>query len=80
METEEAGAGGEGLGPHAKSGTIMELARVYEKAYTEGLSKHEDSINKRISKLDVIIATKTGQQIKEQKKKELQEMMNYKKL
>jgi hypothetical protein len=36
--------------------------KVYEKAYTEGLSKQEESINKRIKELDEIIATKTGQQ------------------
>jgi len=35
--------------------------KVYEKAYTEGLSKQEESINKRIKELDEIIATKTGQ-------------------
>ena len=35
--------------------------KVYEKAYTEGLSKQEESINKRIKELDDIIATKTGQ-------------------
>jgi poly-D-alanine transfer protein DltD len=29
---------------------------------TEGLSKQEESINKRIKELDEIIATKTGQQ------------------
>ena len=33
-----------------------------KKAYTEGLSKQEESINKRIKELDDIIATKTGQQ------------------
>ena len=37
--------------------------KVYEKAYIEGLSKQEKSINKRISELDNIIATKTGQQL-----------------
>ena len=36
--------------------------KVYEKAYTEGLSKQEESINKRIKELDEIIATKTGPQ------------------
>ena len=36
--------------------------KVYTKAYTEGLSKQEESINKRIKELDEIIATKTGQQ------------------
>ena len=35
--------------------------KVYTKAYTEGLSKQEESINKRIKELDEIIATKTGQ-------------------
>ena len=35
--------------------------KVYERAYTEGLSKQEESINKRIKELDEIIATKTGQ-------------------
>ena len=35
--------------------------KVYEKAYTEGLSKQEESINKRIKELDEIIATKSGQ-------------------
>jgi len=35
--------------------------KVYTKAYTEGLSKQEESINKRIKELDDIIATKTGQ-------------------
>ena len=35
--------------------------KVYEKAYIEGLSKQEESINKRIKELDEIIATKTGQ-------------------
>jgi hypothetical protein len=36
--------------------------KVYTKAYTEGLSKQEESINKRIKELDEIIATKTGPQ------------------
>ena len=36
--------------------------KVYEKAYKEGLSKQEDTINKRIKELDDIIATKTGAQ------------------
>ena len=36
--------------------------KVYEKAYTEGISKQEESINKRINELDNIIATKTGKQ------------------
>ena len=35
--------------------------KVYTKAYTEGLSKQEESINKRIKELDEIIATKSGQ-------------------
>jgi hypothetical protein len=35
--------------------------KVYTTAYTEGLSKQEESINKRIKELDEIIATKTGQ-------------------
>ena len=35
--------------------------KVYEKAYIEGLSKQEESINKRIKELDDFIATKTGQ-------------------
>jgi hypothetical protein len=35
---------------------------VYEKAYTEGLSKQDESINKRISELDNIIAITTGPQ------------------
>ena len=35
--------------------------KVYERAYTEGLSKQEESTNKRIKELDEIIATKTGQ-------------------
>ena len=34
--------------------------KVYENAYKEGLSKQEDTINKRIKELDDIIATKTG--------------------
>ena len=37
--------------------------KVYEKAYIEGLSKQEESINKRISVLDNIIATNTGEQL-----------------
>ena len=45
--------------------TLKELRypqnKVYEKAYKEGLSKQQESINKRISELDDIIATKTGQ-------------------
>ena len=35
--------------------------KVYEKAYIEGLSKQEESINKRITELDDIISTTTGQ-------------------
>ncbi len=34
--------------------------KVYEKAYKGGLSKQEDTINKRIKESDDIISTTTG--------------------
>ncbi len=54
--------------------------KVYEKAYTEGLSRQEDTINKRKSELDNIIATTTGQQQVRAETEKLQEIKNYKKL
>jgi hypothetical protein len=54
--------------------------KVYEKAYTEGLSKQENLMNQRISELNDIIATKTGKQLERAEKEKIQEIMNYKKL
>ena len=36
--------------------------KIYRTAYVEGLAKHEETINKRIQELDVLIASSKGVQ------------------
>jgi alpha-N-acetylglucosamine transferase len=36
--------------------------KIYRTAYVEGLGKHEETINKRIQELDVLIASSKGAQ------------------
>ena len=50
--------------------------KVYRKAYTEGLTKQEETIKKRISELDTIISTTTKpEEKKDQKLKKQQKKM-----